>query len=407
MTHPLSDRDDAAFYANQDATTQFGLMGDGPLGLEGLTLAELSALFHADQTDIASQIAGLDRDGLAPPLASASGSASDAAADDAPPRYDLAMLLALGHRLASPRAAQFRHWASLSLQQGLASDRQRTAAAAARPVPVPVVWIGLWQMSIRWLAGWWDMIHFGVLVLVMALSPSSYERRSRKALLRQIDANVWQVLPWFTVLFALFSLVLIRIVVVSAASYGLSRFALETVVRVLVLELIPMAAALFVVFGLGGVSAVGSDDLTEEEEEELAALARVRARRRASDMVSKRDVPGVIAKTFGVTTLAAVSSAVALVLAYLVVYGFSPWGWADYTRMVGRVFDLPVSLIFMIKVLLFSLAVAIIPLAAARQEPRQIPHMPLAEQTPVPQGTVRLFMVLVMIEVASLAVKYF
>jgi phospholipid/cholesterol/gamma-HCH transport system permease protein len=53
-------------------------------------------------------------------------------------------------------------------------------------------------------------------------------------------------LAWFGVLSALVSLVLIRIVVVTSQSYGLSRFALEMVVRVLVLELIPLCAAAFV-----------------------------------------------------------------------------------------------------------------------------------------------------------------
>ena len=43
----------------------------------------------------------------------------------------------------------------------------------------------------------------------------------------------------------LISLVVIRIVLVTALSYGLSQYALEMVVRVLVLELIPLAAALF------------------------------------------------------------------------------------------------------------------------------------------------------------------
>jgi hypothetical protein len=53
-------------------------------------------------------------------------------------------------------------------------------------------------------------------------------------------------LAWYGVLSALVSLVLIRIVVVTSQSYGLSRFALEMVVRVLVLELIPLCAAAFV-----------------------------------------------------------------------------------------------------------------------------------------------------------------
>jgi phospholipid/cholesterol/gamma-HCH transport system permease protein len=63
---------------------------------------------------------------------------------------------------------------------------------------------------------------------------------------RHVYLGTAPLLPWFTVLCALVSLVVIRIVVVTAASYGLSQYALEMVVRVLVLELIPLTAALFV-----------------------------------------------------------------------------------------------------------------------------------------------------------------
>lgn len=49
----------------------------------------------------------------------------------------------------------------------------------------------------------------------------------------------------------LLSLVLIRVVVVTALSYGLSQYALQMVVRVLVLELIPLSAAMFVALRAG------------------------------------------------------------------------------------------------------------------------------------------------------------
>ena len=52
---------------------------------------------------------------------------------------------------------------------------------------------------------------------------------------------------------------------------------------------------------------------------------------------------------------------VALVLAYVMVYGLSPWGVPGFTRSVGQVFDLAVSLGFILKVFLFSLAVAVVP----------------------------------------------
>ncbi|MDP2639655.1 MAG: ABC transporter permease, partial [Betaproteobacteria bacterium] len=97
-----------------------------------------------------------------------------------------------------------------------------------------------------WSASWWRVFHFGALALVMALSPATYDRENRAVTANQIYFTAWQVLPWFTLLAALLSLVLIRIVVETTMSYGLSQYALEMVVRVLVLELIPLFAALFV-----------------------------------------------------------------------------------------------------------------------------------------------------------------
>ena len=113
-------------------------------------------------------------------------------------------------------------------------------------------------------------------------------------------------------------------------------------------------------------------------------------------------VPRVIAIAFSVITLAAVSSLVALVMAYIVVYGFSPWGFAEYTRMVGRVFDPGVSVAFILKTVLFSLAVSIIPIASAMQTRRKF----IGAMNSVPKGTVRLFLALVLIEGASLSIKF-
>jgi hypothetical protein len=64
----------------------------------------------------------------------------------------------------------------------------------------------------------------------------------------------------------------------------------------------------------------------------------------------RRDlVPQVIANAFSVLSLAMVSSVIVLVLAYLNVYGLSPWGLSDYTRTVGRVFDPVVTLGFVLQ----------------------------------------------------------
>jgi phospholipid/cholesterol/gamma-HCH transport system permease protein len=117
----------------------------------------------------------------------------------------------------------------------------------------------------------------------------------------------------------------------------------------------------------------------------------------------RRDlVPQVIANAFSVLSLAMVSSVIVLVLAYLNVYGLSPWGLSDYTRTVGRVFDPTVTLGFVFKTVLFGLAVAVIPSAAILELLRR----PRRYNSNVQPGALRLLFVLLMIEASSLAVKY-
>ena len=240
------------------------------------------------------------------------------------------------------------------------------------------------------------MLHTGALVLALALSPSSYRRGYRAGLARHVYQGTAPLLPWFTVLVAVASLVVIRIVVVTASSYGLSQYALEMVVRVLVLELIPLTAALFVAVRCtlpGGV--------------ELAALRGQGAfeaqRQSGLDPLVTEVVPRVVAGLFAVVTLAAVSCVVSLVLAYLVVHGFTLAAVEAYTRKVGQVFNPAVSLIFALKTGAFSAAVSLIPAVSSLYDPP--PHK--AQALPELQGLVRMFLLILLIEVASLLGNYY
>jgi phospholipid/cholesterol/gamma-HCH transport system permease protein len=247
---------------------------------------------------------------------------------------------------------------------------------------------------LRGLRSWWHMLHFGAMALVLALTPSSHGRAQRLATAQHMVASTWQVLPWFSTLTALLSLVLIRIVVVSAQSYGLSQFALEMVVRVLVLELIPLSAALFVALRAGlAFNAGAAEHQRWYQADSSLGISLERLRNEL--------VPHVLADAFAVLALAMISCALALVLAYLMVYGISPWGLAAYTRTVGRVFDLAVTLGFVLKLMFFSLAVAVVTMAASVEAARA----PVSGSTVQP-GAVRLFLVLLLIEAASLVVKY-
>lgn len=252
-----------------------------------------------------------------------------------------------------------------------------------------------WGLLIRRIArGWWYTVHLGAVALVLALSPSTYNRDMRLSTARHLYLNTWQVLPWFTLLASLVSLVIIRIVVVTAISYGLSHYAIEMVVRVLVLELIPLTAALFVAIRAG---------FQYHAADILAVAANAPDDSAALQARLQRDlVPQVLANTFAVLSLAMVSSVVVLFLAYLVQYGFSPWGMGDYTRTVGRVFDPTVTIGFVFKTVFFGLSVAVIPTAAQLEAHR----LRRARKSHTQPGAVGLLFVLFMIEAASLLIKY-
>lgn len=255
----------------------------------------------------------------------------------------------------------------------------------------------LWGLAFaRYLRSWWYMVHLGAVAVVMALSPSTYHRANRLAASRYIYASTWQVLPWFTLASALVGLVIIRIVLVTAKSYGLSHYALEMVVRVLVLELIPLSAAMFVALRAGMAFDASALGLAR------AGLSPQAASDEALHRVRRDLVPQLIANAVAVLSLAMVTSTIMLVLAYLNVYGLSPWGVADYTRTVGRVFEPVVTAGFVLKTVLFGLAVALIPTAAILE----LQRYPRRVVSTVQPGALRLLFVLLVIEAASLALKY-
>lgn len=94
---------------------------------------------------------------------------------------------------------------------------------------------------------------------------------------------------------------------------------------------------------------------------------------------------------------------VALVVAYLAIYGFGLAGLAGYTRLFGQVFNPAVTLIFVMKTLFFSLAVSLIPMASALYGMAMSNTRTSAEL----RGLVRMFALILLIEVLSLVGNYY
>ena len=257
-----------------------------------------------------------------------------------------------------------------------------------------------YRSSLSWSVSWWQVLYAGALVLVLALSPSTYTRGSgRAALARHVYLGTAPLLPWFALLSALISVVIIRIVIVTAVSYGLTQYALEMVVRVLVLELIPLTAALFV--ALRATVPAGAQLTAMHARGELHAQEQAGA-----DPLRHELLPRVAAGIFAVLLLAVVSCVVAMVLAYVAVYGFSLAAFGGFTRTLGQIFNPAVALILGLKTVFFSLAVGLIPVAAFLRGP-QSAVAPGARASPELDSLIRLFAAILLIEVVSLVGNYY
>jgi len=248
---------------------------------------------------------------------------------------------------------------------------------------------------LNWLRGWRAVFRFAAVAIVESLSPRTYNSATRSVVLKQIYFTAWQILPRFALFAALLSYVLIQIVVDTARDFGLADYALEAVIRLLVLEVLPLMTALFVALRSG--AATGTEGVLMNIHNEILAIE-------ASGVDPGRFefIPRVIGGAISVLALTAVTSSLALLIAYFVVYGLQYWNLPDFARVVARIFDLPALTILWAKVLAFGLAVTVIPIVEALAAPKKLFFAPIA----VLRGMVRLFFVLMLIEVLSLALKY-
>jgi phospholipid/cholesterol/gamma-HCH transport system permease protein len=248
---------------------------------------------------------------------------------------------------------------------------------------------------LAWFLAWWRAVLFGFSAAAAAMSPSIYSPRTRNVALRQLYFTAYQVLPGFTLFTVLLSIVIIQITISAARGYGLAPFALELVFRAVVLELVPLLTAMFVALRSG--SAISTEIALMEVSGELDELRAANL-----DPYEREFVPRIAASAVGVFALTVVSSTLVMALTYLVMYGDSPWGFAEYTRTLARVFSPAVLAGFALKAFAFGVVVAVIPISAGLHATRDPKSAPVA----VMGGMVRLFLALWVIEGIALAISY-
>ena len=251
------------------------------------------------------------------------------------------------------------------------------------------------RATLAWFRAWGRAGMFAFAAAAAALSFSAYTARTRAVAAKHVYFGAWHVLPGFTLFAALLSLVVIQITISLARGYGLAQFALELVFHAVVLELVPFLTALYVALRSGAATVTEVALMRMSGELDELGAAHI-------DPYEREFVPRIAASAIAVFTLTIVSSSVVMVIAYLVTYGASPWGFAEYTRTVARVFSPAVLAGFMFKGFIFGAVVAVIPIAAGLDATRDEKSVPFA----VMGGMVRLFVALALIELMALAVKY-
>ncbi|MDR2128806.1 MAG: ABC transporter permease [Burkholderiaceae bacterium] len=270
------------------------------------------------------------------------------------------------------------------------------------PSPLPDLAFNAWLAGLgrgvwRWVCGWWQIVVFSAELLVLAFSPACWHQSGRRAVLLQMYLASAPGLPGFTVLMALFNVVVIRIVVVTALSYGLSQYSLDAVVRVLVLELVPLAAALFIAVEY---TIPGGSWLYKLRRD--GGFARLRAQ--GIEPLAQEALPRVLAGMFAVLLLAAISCTLSLVLAYIAVHGFVWSAVGRYSHAVGNIFNPVVTMIFGLKTFMFAATVALLPVANAL---RNVPRRAASRTSVELQGLVQMFVLLLLIEILSLIGNYY
>ena len=232
---------------------------------------------------------------------------------------------------------------------------------------------------------------FGAEALAAAHSPSTYTAPVRALAARQVCASAWGVLPGFVLTCAVLGALVIRIIDSTARDFGLAGYSLDLYARLLVLELMPLLVALFVSVRSG--AALGT---------EVALLRVSGALDQGTHPLRAELLPRGIGVAAAVLALTAVGCFVALVVAYVGLYGFSPWGHDAYARAIGQAFAPAVLAGFALKVSFFAVAVAVVPVAASVVGSRDTASVPDA----APRGLVGVFVILGLVEGASIALQY-
>ena len=246
-----------------------------------------------------------------------------------------------------------------------------------------------------WLTVGYDIFAFLAQSLLLMLDRSTWNRATFDVVVKQVYFTAVQILPVFLGYALVISWLIITIILTTARDFGLTGFASEMTIRVLVLELLPFLTALFIALRSG--SAINTEVALMRVNNELDALLHCKV-----PPMQFEFLPRLIGGVVSVITLAGLAGLLALLLSYLSIYGLSMAGFEAFTQIIAKIFNLNILFGLIAKCALFGLAVTLIPITAGLETPKKLFMVPVS----VLRGMMRVFFAIVAIEVVSLALKY-
>ncbi|MDP2030895.1 MAG: ABC transporter permease [Thiobacillus sp.] len=254
------------------------------------------------------------------------------------------------------------------------------------------------SLGAKIIGGWtigYGLLAFLTQALLSLLDRNTWNHATFDVVIKQVYFTAVQILPVFLSYVLVISWLIISIILTTARDFGLAEFASEMTIRVLVLELLPFLTVLYIALRSG--SAMNTEVALMQVNNELEALAHCKV-----PPMQFEFLPRLIGGVISVVGLASLAGLLALLLAYLSIYGLSPAGFEPFTRTISKVFDFRIVAGLIVKCTLFGLAVTVIPITAGLETPKKLFMVPVS----VLRGMMRVFFAIVVIEVVSLALKY-
>ncbi len=246
----------------------------------------------------------------------------------------------------------------------------------------------------------WFIIAYSLFALLgralrFMVHPATWNRATYDVTLKQVYFTAVQILPLFLGYVSVISWLMINIIFNTARSFGLTEFATEMTIRVLILELLPFLTALFIALRSG--SAINTEVALMQVNNELDALVHCQV-----SPMQFEFLPRLIGGVVSVLTLSGLACLLTLGLAYGSIYGMDIAGLDPFTQTIAKIFKPEVVVGFFVKGILFGLAVTLIPISAGLETPKKLFMVPVS----VLRGMMRVFFAIVAIEVVSLALQY-